>query len=50
VGRGAGRSGVLLGYAHVDRTAMFSAARRLAAAVRESLVHRPARGRETGSG
>ena len=50
VGRGAGRPGVLLGYAHVDPTAMFSAARRLAAAVRESLVHRQARGRETGSG
>jgi GntR family transcriptional regulator/MocR family aminotransferase len=36
VGRGAGRPGVLLGYAHVDRPAMFAAARRLASAVRES--------------
>ena len=41
VGRGAGRPGVLLGYAHVDRTTMFSAAHELAAAVRESLAHRP---------
>jgi GntR family transcriptional regulator/MocR family aminotransferase len=38
VGRGAGRPAVLLGYAHVDRAAMFAAARRLAAAVRESLA------------
>jgi GntR family transcriptional regulator/MocR family aminotransferase len=36
VGRGAGRPGVLLGYAHVDRPTMFAAARRLASAVRES--------------
>jgi GntR family transcriptional regulator/MocR family aminotransferase len=38
VGRGAGRPGVLLGYAHVDRPTMFSAAHRLAAAVRESIA------------
>ena len=36
VGRGAGRPGVLLGYAHVDRPTMLTAARRLATAVRES--------------
>ena len=36
IGRGAGRPGVLLGYAHVDRDTMFAAARRLAAAIRES--------------
>jgi GntR family transcriptional regulator/MocR family aminotransferase len=39
VGRGAGRPGVLLGYAHVDRTTMLAATRRLASAVRESLAH-----------
>jgi GntR family transcriptional regulator/MocR family aminotransferase len=43
VGRGAGRPGVLLGYAHVDRAAMFAAARHLAAAVRESMAHRSLR-------
>ena len=37
IGRGAGRPGVLLGYAHFDRATMFAAARRLAAAIRESL-------------
>src|SRR5688572_10946605 len=36
VGRGAGRPGLLLGYAHVDRDAMFTACRRLALAIRES--------------
>jgi len=40
VGRGAGRPGVLLGYAHVDRAAMFAAARHLAAAIRESMAQR----------
>jgi GntR family transcriptional regulator/MocR family aminotransferase len=39
VGRGAGRPGVLLGYAHVDRAAIFAACRGLAAAVRETLAH-----------
>ena len=39
VGRGAGRPGVLLSYAHLDRATMFSAARRLAAAIRESAAH-----------
>jgi len=43
VGRGAGRPGVLLGYAHVDRAAMFAAARHLAAAVRESMAPRSLR-------
>jgi GntR family transcriptional regulator/MocR family aminotransferase len=43
IGRGAGRPGVLLGYANVDRVTMFSAARGLAAAVRESVAQRPAR-------
>ncbi|HUQ81787.1 MAG TPA: PLP-dependent aminotransferase family protein [Gemmatimonadaceae bacterium] len=36
VSRDVGRAGVLLGYAHVDKAAMFAAARGLAAAVRES--------------
>jgi GntR family transcriptional regulator/MocR family aminotransferase len=36
VGRGAARPGLLLGYAHIDRAAMFSACQRLGAAVRES--------------
>ena len=40
VGRGAGRPGVLLGYAHVDRPAMLTAARQLAGAVRESAAQR----------
>jgi GntR family transcriptional regulator/MocR family aminotransferase len=39
VGRGAGRPGVLLGYAHVDRGRMFAACRRLAGAVRESVAN-----------
>jgi len=39
VGRGAGRPGVLLSYAHLDRATMFAAARRLAAAIRESAAH-----------
>jgi GntR family transcriptional regulator/MocR family aminotransferase len=43
VGRGAGRPGVLLGYAHVDRATMFAAVRRLAAAIRESMAHRSSR-------
>jgi GntR family transcriptional regulator/MocR family aminotransferase len=43
IDRGAGRPGVLLGYAHVDRPAMFAAARQLAAAVRESMTHRSSR-------
>jgi GntR family transcriptional regulator/MocR family aminotransferase len=43
VGRGAGRPGVLLGYAHVDRATMFDAARRLATAVRESMAQRAPR-------
>jgi GntR family transcriptional regulator/MocR family aminotransferase len=38
IGRGAGRPGVLLGYAHVDRAAILAAAGHLAAAVRESAV------------
>jgi GntR family transcriptional regulator/MocR family aminotransferase len=38
VSRDVGRPGVLLGYAHVDRPAMFAAARSLAAAVRESVA------------
>jgi GntR family transcriptional regulator/MocR family aminotransferase len=38
VGRGAGRPGVLLGYAQVDRAAIFAACRGLAAAVRETLA------------
>jgi GntR family transcriptional regulator/MocR family aminotransferase len=42
VSRGAGRPGLLLGYAHVDRATMFSACRRLAAAVRESCAPQPA--------
>ena len=41
VGRGAGRPGVLLGYAHVNRATMFAAARGLAGAIRESLAQRP---------
>ncbi|HEX6048798.1 MAG TPA: hypothetical protein VFZ21_06010, partial [Gemmatimonadaceae bacterium] len=36
IGRGAGRPGLVLGYAHVDRAAIFSACQHLAAAVRES--------------
>jgi GntR family transcriptional regulator/MocR family aminotransferase len=40
VARTSARPGVLLGYAHVDRTQMYDAARRLAAAVRESMTHR----------
>jgi GntR family transcriptional regulator/MocR family aminotransferase len=40
VSRTSARPGVLLGYAHVDRVQMFDAARRLAAAVRESIAHR----------
>ena len=43
IGRGAGRPGVLLGYAHFDRATMFAAARRLAAAVRESVAQRAPR-------
>ena len=43
VDRGAGRPGVLLGYAHVDRVTMFTAARHLAAAIRESMTHRSSR-------
>jgi GntR family transcriptional regulator/MocR family aminotransferase len=43
IDRGAGRPGVLLGYAHVDRPAMFVAARQLAAAIRESTTHRSSR-------
>jgi GntR family transcriptional regulator / MocR family aminotransferase len=39
VGRGAGRPGVLLGYAHIDRPTIFGACRSLAAAVRESQAH-----------
>jgi GntR family transcriptional regulator / MocR family aminotransferase len=38
IGRGAGRPGVLLGYAHVGRAAIFGAAAHLASAVRESAV------------
>jgi GntR family transcriptional regulator/MocR family aminotransferase len=38
VSRGVGRSGVLLGYANVDRPAMFAAAKSLAAAIRESVA------------
>jgi len=38
VGRGAGRPGIVLGYAHVDRATMFAAARQLAAAIRESVA------------
>jgi len=41
VGRGVGRPGVLLGYAHVNRATMFAAARGLAGAIRESLAQRP---------
>ena len=47
VGRGAGRPGVLLGYAHVDRSTMRTAARRLAAAVRESCLVQGVRPLET---
>jgi GntR family transcriptional regulator/MocR family aminotransferase len=36
VTRGAGRPGLLLGYAHVDRATTLAACRRLAAAIRES--------------
>jgi len=43
VGRGVGRPGLLLGYAHVDRAAMFAAARRLAAAICESMAQRSSR-------
>jgi DNA-binding transcriptional MocR family regulator len=43
IGRGVGRPGVLLGYAHVDRATMFDAARRLAGAIRESIAHRTSR-------
>jgi GntR family transcriptional regulator/MocR family aminotransferase len=43
VGRPAGRPGVLLGYAHVDRRAMFAAARQLATAIRESMNRRSSR-------
>ena len=43
VDRGAGRPGVLLGYAHVDRGTMIAACRRLAAAVRESSAQRSSR-------
>jgi GntR family transcriptional regulator/MocR family aminotransferase len=43
VGRGAGRPGVLLGYANVDRATMFASARLLAAAIRESIAQRPMR-------
>jgi GntR family transcriptional regulator/MocR family aminotransferase len=43
VERGAGRPGVLLGYAHVDRPTMFASARGLAAAIRESMTQRPMR-------
>ena len=38
IGRGAGRPGLLLGYAHVDRAGIFSACQRLAGAVRESMA------------
>ena len=43
VERGAGRPGVLLGYAHVDRPTMFASARGLAAAIRESIAQRSSR-------
>jgi GntR family transcriptional regulator/MocR family aminotransferase len=43
IGRGVGRPGVLLGYAHVDRATMFGAARRLAGAIRESISQRAGR-------
>jgi len=43
VERGAGRPGVLLGYAHVDRPTMFASARGLAAAIRESMTQRAMR-------
>jgi GntR family transcriptional regulator/MocR family aminotransferase len=41
VGRGAARPGLLLGYAHVDRGAIFAACRGLAAAIRESTAQAP---------
>jgi hypothetical protein len=44
IGRGVGRPGVLLGYAHMDRATMFGAARRLAGAIRESIAQRAGRG------
>jgi GntR family transcriptional regulator/MocR family aminotransferase len=47
IGRGAGRPGVLLGYANVNRVTMFGAARGLAAAIRESFAQRPARVRHS---
>ena len=50
VGRGAGRPGVVLGYAHVDRAAMFAATRRLAAAIRESMAQRTVRPWGLGTG
>ncbi len=50
VGRGASRPGVLLGYAHVDRATMFAAARRLAAAIRDSMAQRTARPWGLGTG
>jgi GntR family transcriptional regulator/MocR family aminotransferase len=40
IGRGAGRPGVLLGYAHVNRSEIFAAARQLAGVVRESVGRR----------
>ena len=40
IGRGVGRPGILLGYAHVDRAAMFAAARSLSSAIRESFAQR----------
>ena len=42
VTRGAGRPGIVLGYAHVDRQTMVTAARRLATAIRESQLQQPA--------
>jgi GntR family transcriptional regulator/MocR family aminotransferase len=45
VGRGAGRPGLVLGYAHVDRATMFAAARRLGGAIRESVASRTDRSR-----
>ena len=43
IDRGTARPGLVLGYAHVDRATLFSAARRLAGAIRESLGHRQSR-------
>jgi GntR family transcriptional regulator/MocR family aminotransferase len=51
IGRGVARPGILLGYAHVDRPAMFAAARSLASAIRESVAQRMsfrAKARSTG--